>query len=164
MNQLELRKQIKKKKPEFVRQDTKRKKLELKWRKPKGLHAKMRKKLKGYRKSPSPGYGSPRKVKNLHKSGLNTMLVASIKNLEKINPETDGIILSSTLGLRKKIEIIKKAIEKKIKILNIKDPEQFLKSTEEQIRKKKEAREAKVKEKEKRRKEKEKKKDEKKKE
>ena len=42
---LELRKRIKRKKPEFIRQDAhKKKSLESKWRKPKGLHSKMREK------------------------------------------------------------------------------------------------------------------------
>jgi len=157
MKKLDLREQIKNKKPTFLRQCAhKRGRLANKWRRPKGLHSKMRKKLKGYRKSPSPGYGSPNEVKGVHPSGLKQILVNSIKDLEKIESDS-GIILSSKIGLRKKIELVKEAIEKKIKILNIKDPNLFLKSTEEKIKKKKEAKEAKTKEKEKKKKEKEKK-------
>jgi len=162
---LELRKNIKRRKPDFIRQSyTKKTRITAKWRKSRGLHSKMKRKLRGYRKSPSPGYGSPKKVKALHPSGLNPVLITSIKNLEKIDPDKEGIILSATLGSRKKIEIIKKVTEKKIKILNLKNPEQFLKSVEEKIKKKKEEKQAKTKEKEKRKKEKEKKRAEKKKE
>ena len=155
---LELRKQIKRKKPDFIRQcHTKKTRLTAKWRKPKGIHSKMREKRKGHRKSPSPGYGSPKKVKGLHVLGLKSVRIISNKDLGNIDANNEGIILSATLGLRKKIEIIKKAVEKKIKILNIKDPEQFLKSVEKQMKKKKETKEAKTKEKEKKKKEKEKK-------
>ena len=162
---LELREEIKAKKPDFARQDYhKRPKLSKKWRKPKGLHSKMRKKLKGYRTSPSPGYGSPKSVNGLHASGLRLFLISSIKDLEKIDSSNEGIVLSSTLGLRKRIEIIKKALENKITILNYKNPKQFLKIVEERLKKEKEEKETKTKEKERKKKEKEKKGSEKKKE
>ena len=62
-NLLQLRKRIKAKKPNFVRQDShKQKEVKKKWRKPKGMQSKMRLKKKGYRKSVSIGYGSPKKV------------------------------------------------------------------------------------------------------
>ena len=72
---LNIRKKIKSKKPFFFRQDAhKNLKLGDKWRKPKGLHSKMRLGFKGYRKSVSIGYGSPKITKNLHKSGLSVKI------------------------------------------------------------------------------------------
>ena len=54
---LELRKQIKNKKPDFIRQDAhKKKKLGKKWRKARGLHSKIRLKLRGRGKFVSNGY------------------------------------------------------------------------------------------------------------
>jgi large subunit ribosomal protein L32e len=162
---LNLRKQIKRRKPCFIRQDAQKiKEIEPKWRKPKGIHSKMRRKLRGHRKSPSPGYGSPKAVRGIDNSGLKPVRVSSTKDLDKIDPKKQGVILSATVGLRKKIEIIKKTIDKKIKILNLKDPARFLKDTEENMKKRKEAKESKEKEKEKKVKEKEKKSAEKKKE
>jgi len=155
---LELREKIKNKKPDFVRQEYKRRKtLAEKWRKPKGLQSKMRRKFKGRRKSPSTGYGSPKEIKGFDVSGLKQIYVNSINDLENVDAKEEGIILSTRIGLRKKIEIIKKATEKKIKILNIKNTEEFLKKVEEQRKKDKEKREEKTKEKEKKKKEKEKK-------
>ena len=69
MNQalLQVRKELKERKPEFIRQDNpKRKKLNYKWRKPKGIHSKMRHNRRGKRGSPSPGYGSPNEIKGYH--------------------------------------------------------------------------------------------------
>lgn len=155
---LELREKIKSKKPEFIRQESQRRKtLGRKWRKPKGIHSKMRRKFKGRRKSPSTGYSSPKEIRGFDFSGLKPIYVNSMKDLEKVDAKEEGIILSSRVGLRKKIEIIKKAAEKKIKILNIKNTEEFLKKADEQRKKEKEKREEKTKEKEKKKKEKEKK-------
>ena len=52
MNQtlLNVRKEMKERKPEFIRQDNpKRMKLNYKWRKPKGVHSKIRHHFKGRR-------------------------------------------------------------------------------------------------------------------
>src|SRR3989344_9388886 len=91
---LEIRKELKERKPEFIRQDNpKRKKLNYKWRKPKGIHSKIRHHFKGRRKMPSPGYKSPRKVKGLHSSGLKMIHVFSASDASKIRKETEGIII-----------------------------------------------------------------------
>ena len=117
---LELRSKIKNKKPDFIRQDThKRNRLSIKWRKPKGIHSKIRHHFKGHRKIPSPGYKSPIKVKSLHTSGLKIINVCSAEDILKINRETEGIIISKTVGKRKRLEILKKAKELNIDILNL---------------------------------------------
>jgi len=151
---LKLRKKIKSRKPNFLRQDShKQKEVKKNWRKPKGIQSKMRLHKKGYRKSVAIGYGSPRKVYGLHSSGLKQTLIDSVKELDKINKEVEGIIISRTVGLKKKIVIVKKAKEKGIKILNIKNPDNFIKQTEERFAKKKEVKKVKQEEKAKKKKE-----------
>ena len=62
MNQqlLEIRQKMKSRKPAFIRQDNpKRPKLKDVWRKPKGVHSKIRHHFKGRRKITSPDYNSP---------------------------------------------------------------------------------------------------------
>ncbi len=103
----------------FIRQDymrhlkigKKRKKLQ-KWRKPKGRHSKMREKRKGYPISPSIGYKS--QGKTIPAKLINNM--SELKNLK----EKSTIIIAKKVGAKKKMEIIKLAQEKKIKILNVK--------------------------------------------
>jgi|SRR3989338_921310 len=136
---LELRKKIKSKKPVFIRQNyEKRKRLHHKvWRKPKGLHSKMRHHIRGRRKSPSVGYKSPVEAKGLHPSGMKQ---AVVHNLSEMPPSNEyGIIISGNVGKRKKVDIIKKAIESGIKILEL-DAELFLKQVEEDMKKRKESR------------------------
>ena len=145
-NLLELRKKIKSKKPDFVRQDIHKKaKLKKKWRKPKGLHSKIRQCRKGKRKSVSTGYGSPKIVRGLTKDGLRPVIITS-KNLEKVNKGEEGIIISSKLGNKKRIEILKKAKENGIKVINIKNIDDYIKNIDEKLRLKKEQKKGKEKE------------------
>ncbi len=93
----------------------KRKKLQ-KWRKARGMHNKIRDKRRGYSAKPSVGYrtksGSKGKVKN-----LNPVLVHNIKQLNSIKKGEGAVI--AKIGARKKIELLRKAEEMKIHILNI---------------------------------------------
>jgi large subunit ribosomal protein L32e len=128
---LKLRRKIKRKKPIFLRREHhRRKRLEDVWRRPKGLHSKVKKKKSYVSKMPSPSYSSPREVKYLHPSGLREVYVSNIKDLEKVtNKEEQGIRIAS-VGKKKKIEIVKEAMSRGIKILNVKKPEEFLKKFE----------------------------------
>lgn len=134
-NLLDIRKELKERKPEFIRQDThKRKKLSLKWRKPKGIHSKIRHHFKGRAKMPSPGYKSPAKTKGLHSSGLRIVRVFSVSEISEIKNENEGAVIAKSVGTRARLGILKKAKELRVKILNlnvdqeIKKIEQFLNS------------------------------------
>jgi len=119
MNELKLRLKIKRKKPEFIRKRGKiLKRLGLKWRKPKGLHSQLRRHKKEAGHMPRAGYGSPRVVKGLHPSGFEDVLIFNTKDLEKIDSEKQACRIASSVGKKKRIEIMKKAEEMKIKVLN----------------------------------------------
>lgn len=136
---LELRKRIKAKKPVFIRQDAhKKKRLAKNWRRPKGIQSKMRLKRKGYRRSVSKGFKSPREVRGLHKSGVEPVLISSPKELKVIEKGKQGVIISKGVGLRKRIEIAKEAEKAGIRVLNIKDTKKFIEKVEESIKQKKE--------------------------
>ncbi|MBU4283872.1 MAG: 50S ribosomal protein L32e [Nanoarchaeota archaeon] len=145
------------KKLKFTRQDAHKKvRLGNKWRRPKGLHSKMRLSKKGYNKSVSIGYGSPKKTRNLHASGLKLVIIKSLKELEKIDVKKECIAVAKTIGLKKKVEILKQAVKKSINVVNVKDINKFLKDVEEKIKKSKEEKEKLKKKKELKKKEKEK--------
>jgi large subunit ribosomal protein L32e len=119
MNHLKLRLKIKRKKPAFIRKRGKiYKRLGLKWRAPRGIHSKLRMHKKEAGNLPRPGYGSPKSVRGLHPSGFEEFLVYNLKSLEKINPEKQACRISATVGKKKRLEIMKKAEELKIKVLN----------------------------------------------
>lgn len=158
---LEVRKKIKSKKPVFVRQDAHKKaEIKWKWRRPKGIHSKMRLRKRGYRRCVEVGYGAPKKIKNFDRSGLRIRLVSSIKEIEKVDAKTEGIIISKKIGLKKKVLLLKKASEIGIKVLNVKDVAKYLNDVEENIKKRKEKKKKIKEKKEKTKKEKEKKEEE----
>ena len=142
---LELRSKIKNRKPVFIRQDNpKRMKLSDKWRKPKGIHSKIRHHFKGRRKMPSPGYKSPLEVRWLHSSGLKIINVYSVEDIKKIKKDSEGIIVAKNVGLKKRLEILKKAKELNVEVLNlnvdnhIKKIEDFINSKKKVIKETKE--------------------------
>ena len=108
---LELRKRLKKKKPDFVRQDFHKKRLSGRWKKPRGLHSKVRLGLRGKPKGISRGYSSPKKVRSFDKHGLKPVLVASLKGIERIKKESEGAVIKSSVGLKKRYEILKRLKE-----------------------------------------------------
>jgi large subunit ribosomal protein L32e len=142
---LELRNKIKNRKPEFIRQDYHRRiRINRKWRRPKGLHSKIRHHFKGRRKMPSPGYKSPVKVKGLHKSGLKFVIVSSSKELLKVNKNSEGIVIAKGTGMKKRLEILRNSKELGITVFNF-SIDESIKKIEEKIalRKKKDVKEIK---------------------
>ena len=127
----------------------KKKKLKNKWRKPRGSDSKMRYKRRGYRGIISVGYKTPKSIFGLNKNGLKGILIHSIKDLDKIKQDFEAAIISKKVGAKKKIEIIKQAKNKSIKIMNIKDVDDYVKKIEERLKKKKEVKKKKEDKKEK---------------
>ncbi|MDP3916957.1 MAG: 50S ribosomal protein L32e [Nanoarchaeota archaeon] len=133
---LEIRNKAKAKKPTFLKQDAHRlSKLEQNWRQPKGMHSKMRMKLRSYRKHPSVGYSSPKEVRGLTREGYELIIIRNTKDLDDIKTP---VVIGSTVGVRKRLEIIKKCEEKKIRILNLKDTIEYTKKIEDSMKERKE--------------------------
>ena len=162
---LELRKGIKKKKPTFLRRNhNTKKRLSKNWRKPKGLHNKMRLNKKGYAKTLRHGYGSPALVKDLdYKTGLMPVIVHNKNELLALTKD-QGALISSTVSAKKKLELIKVAQEKNIKILqnveriktNIDKKKEQKKKSQKEVQERKKAREKKIKKKQEKKKQEEK--------
>ena len=111
---LETRNRMKKIKPKFERKDVNvYPSFKGKWRRPKGLHNKMRNAFRGHKAMPNIGYASPSVVKGLNRAGLKEVLINNISQLDKITKE-NTIIISGKIGIKKKIGIVAKAIELKI--------------------------------------------------
>lgn len=112
------------KKPKFIRTDWtrlsrlgKNRKNKQVWRRAKGKHSKIRRKRAGYPAKPEIGYGTAREGFGTIE-GLIPVVVNNVNDLIKLNSKNIAII-SSRVGARKRIEIIKKAQEIKMKIFNL---------------------------------------------
>jgi large subunit ribosomal protein L32e len=135
---LKKRRILKKKKPEFIRQDAhKKKKVGWKWRKPKGSDSKMRVSRRGYSRIVKKGWSSPLAVRGTERSGLLPVIVDNQSALQKIDPSTQIMVLSSGLGTKKKMALVEEAVKKNIPISNCKDPQKFLDDVKEKFEKKK---------------------------
>ena len=135
MNPLEKRNDLKSKKPDFTRQDAhKKQRLNEGWRRPKGHQSKMRLNRKGYKRCVRIGWGSPKAVYGLNRKGYREITVFNVKDLDQIKDE--AALISSGVGRKNKIDIVKACIEKKITIANLKDPQKFLKDIEEEKKQK----------------------------
>ena len=112
----------------FLRRDNtrysklgKRRKKKQTWRKPTGRDNKMREKRKGYPAIVSVGYKKSEKIKN------KSIIIKNLRDLEKI--KGDETVIIGNIGKKKKIEVVKKAKEKNIKIQNT-NVNMFLKKLE----------------------------------
>lgn len=92
-----------------------RKKLQ-KWRAAKGRDNKIREKRKNYPISPNIGYKRSKKESG-RINGKLPVRVMNLKELENVGKENIAII--GRIGARKRIELLKRADEMKISVLNI---------------------------------------------
>ncbi|RLI09874.1 50S ribosomal protein L32e [Candidatus Bathyarchaeota archaeon] len=114
-----LRERAKAKKPDFVRQESWRYvRVKESWRKPRGMDSKMRLQKKGWPAIVKIGYRGPSEARGLHPSGFREVLVHNVEELERLDPRTEAARIAHTVGLRKKIEIMRRAQELGIYVLN----------------------------------------------
>lgn len=93
------------------------------WRKPRGNHSKSRRKLKDAPAMPNPGYRTDKELRGLHPSGYEDVLVNRPQDLDELDPETDAARIASSVGGRKKKQMVEKADELGIHVLNAGDEE-----------------------------------------
>ena len=130
---LKLRERVKKSKPSFVRQESwKYVRLKESWRRPRGLDNKMRRKIKGWPPTVNAGYRGPKIARGLHPSGCVEVMVYNVKDLEKVDPETQAARIAHAVGRRKRGSILAEARRKRIRILNIKEVKEVKEAAEEE--------------------------------
>jgi large subunit ribosomal protein L32e len=116
---LDIRKKQKSKKPHFRQTDShKKKKLADYWRRPDGIHNKVRYAVKGKTPLVEAGYGSPALVRGLHPSGFEEVIVNNPAEVESLKTDRQAARIARTVGARKRSLIEKKAAELGLKILN----------------------------------------------
>ncbi|MBN1786189.1 MAG: 50S ribosomal protein L32e [Candidatus Methanofastidiosa archaeon] len=128
---LRLRKEASKKRPKFNRQETpklKRFKDDPKWRRPKGHSSKMRRKLRGNPAVVKVGYRGPKEVRGFHPAGLPEVYVNNLSDVEGV--ESSILRISSSVGNRKKADILLRAKELELRVANPKVKFIYVDSTE----------------------------------
>jgi len=108
--------------PAFKRQNWFRyKRLGDKWRRPRGIHSKMRRHFKYRIPVAQSGFGGPASVRGLHPSGFEEVRINNLKEIDNVDPKTQAIRIASTVGDKKREIIVSKADELGIRVLNRRD-------------------------------------------
>jgi len=124
---LKQRREANKRKPAFIEKESNfSASIKKRWRMPRGKHSGQRQYHKGRPAMPTPGYGAPKEVKGLHHTGLEVVVISNKNELEKLNPSTQGILISGKVGNKKRLELLNLATEKKITVLNYLKPAEVL--------------------------------------
>jgi large subunit ribosomal protein L32e len=64
------------------------------------------------------GYRGPKLVRGLHPSGFEEVVVYNVEDLQNVDPKRHAVRIAHTVGRRKRAEIIKKAEEIGVRVLN----------------------------------------------
>lgn len=94
------------------------KRLGEKWRKPRGRDSKLRVRKRGKGKMVTIGYRGPRDMRGFHPSGFAEVMINNVNGLDKVNASKQAVRIASSVGRRGREQILKKAEELKIKVLN----------------------------------------------
>jgi large subunit ribosomal protein L32e len=114
---LRVRARQKSKKPQFNFHDShKKKRLTTSWRKPRGLHNKLRQQVAAKGKLVRPGFGSPKAVRGFHPCGLPEVLVNNVAELS--NAQGRAVRIAAPVGMKKRLEIQAKAEQAGLKVVN----------------------------------------------
>lgn len=144
---LETRTKMKKAKPTFVVKESKfSARVKSRWRFPRGKHSGSRQYHKGKPLLPTPGYGSPKAVKHLHKSGKENVLIKNANELKALNADTQVATIAK-IGKKKLFELLNIAKEIKVFVTNVKDVDQKIEKIDTDFAARKKKRQAKVSEK-----------------
>ncbi|OMJ24720.1 60S ribosomal protein L32 [Smittium culicis] len=112
---------VKKRTGKFVRVHSDRYlRLKESWRKPKGIDSRTRRRFKGTRPQPKIGFGSNKISKFLLPNGFRLHTINNAKDLESMLMlnRTYCVEIAGTVSSRKRIELIKRAKELNIKVIN----------------------------------------------
>ncbi|CAL8089532.1 unnamed protein product [Calicophoron daubneyi] len=100
-----------------------------KWRKPKGIDNRVRRRFKGQIRMPKIGYGSARRTKHIHPDGFKHVLIHNVKELEVLMMQhrTHAAVIAHTVARKNRVKIVERAKQLSIRCVN---PNAGLRSTE----------------------------------
>ena len=101
------------------------KRISNRWKKVRGIDSYARQKKKGRIALVSPGYRTPKPVRNLHPSLFIEVPVYRPADLEGLNADIHAVRIAATVGARKRLEILSEAEMKDLRVLNPGAVEEF---------------------------------------
>lgn len=143
---MDVKKKLSRKRPDFIREGSQNSvRAGKKWRKPRGLHSKMRHQFAGHRKRVKSGYMGPALVRGLDNKGFKLVNVNNLRELNLLDPKLHKIVLSSKIGVKNKILLLEQASQKGFNIYPYKDPLKKIEEFKDKLKSRKAEKVAKVK-------------------
>ncbi len=139
---LEVKAQKRIKKPQFLQRSFKKSKLVRvrgRWKHPRGMHNKLRRRRRGIGPWVNTGYKMPRLVRGALQNGLMPVVVATLATLKNLDPKKEAAVLQASVGKKKKLTLVKEALKLNVLLVNIKEPAAYIKKIEEERDAKKQA-------------------------
>jgi len=132
---MKLRAEISKRRPEFPRNKSghRMKLRNSTWRKPKGKHTKLRLHEGSRLPIVKDGFRGPVVTRGLYKTGLPIAMVYTMQDLLKLK-SSEHVAIIANVGQRKKYDLVKKAVEMNISLVNIPSVQKFLDKIEKAIK------------------------------
>lgn len=121
---LRIAKEKRKKQPKFRHEQAHRwTRVSDSWRKLRGIDSATREKRKGRITMVSSGYRKPKSVRGMHPSRFTEVYVERPSDVEGLDPDIHAVRIGSTVGMRKRQEIIRRADALMVRVLNPGAPE-----------------------------------------
>lgn len=137
-NIVALRNKMNRKRPVFRHQSMhKIKSVRPRYRKARGSDSKVMIKRKGYPVKVEIGYRGPAAARGLSMSGHVIATVYTLAEVSALDPKTHAACIGA-VGTKRKIELLKACIERKVNTVNVRDPQKFIADTNAQRSKDKE--------------------------
>jgi large subunit ribosomal protein L32e len=119
------------KRPHFKRSETHRfPRLGDKWRSSKGIRSKMRLKKMSRAAIVETGYRGPVLVRGLNPTGKHEVIIYRAEDLMAVDPNLEVVRIAAAVGKRKRLEILQKAEELKLQVINRRPSEKVEKKEE----------------------------------
>uniref|UniRef100_A0A0N5A9L1 60S ribosomal protein L32 n=1 Tax=Syphacia muris TaxID=451379 RepID=A0A0N5A9L1_9BILA len=112
---------VKKRTRRFTRHESDRyKRLRPKWRKPRGIDSRVRRRFKGQRRMPKIGYGNTALTRHMLPTGFRKVLVHNPRDLEMLLMQNKRFIaeISHSVSSKKRKDIVERAQQLSIKLTN----------------------------------------------
>lgn len=122
---------IRKNRPKFMRQKSvqKMRLSRSSYRAPKGLQSKMGDNKAGHRSQIKTGFGYPKALRGLDRKGRKIVMISNIADAQKVEAKDTIAVVASSLGQKKKIDIVKILMDRKVQMQNVKDAAAYVANT-----------------------------------
>jgi len=88
---------------------------------------------KGHQQQPKIGFGIKKSLKHKNFDGFYTKIIKNVSDIQGIDKSKEVALISSKVGIKNRLAILKEAKHNNIKVVNVKDIDRFIIETEKNL-------------------------------